>query len=32
MSEAGASTISIERPFPGLRPFGFADHEFFFGR
>jgi tetratricopeptide (TPR) repeat protein len=24
--------LSNERPFPGLRPFGFADREFFFGR
>jgi WD40 repeat protein len=24
--------ISREQPFPGLRPFGFADHAFFFGR
>jgi tetratricopeptide (TPR) repeat protein len=26
------STLSLSRPFPGLRPFGFTDHEFFFGR
>ncbi len=25
-------TVSAERPFPGLRPFGFADRAFFFGR
>jgi len=25
-------SLSVERPFPGLRPFAFADHEFFFGR
>jgi len=24
--------LSNERPFPGLRPFGFADRKFFFGR
>jgi len=24
--------LSAERPFPGLRPFDFADHAFFFGR
>ncbi len=24
--------LSNERPFPGLRPFGFADRDFFFGR
>jgi TPR repeat protein len=26
------SALSIERPFPGLRPFDYADHAFFFGR
>jgi hypothetical protein len=26
------SALSHERPFPGLRPFAFADHPFFFGR
>ena len=26
------TTLSSERPFPGLRPFGFADRAFFFGR
>ena len=26
------ATVSAERPFPGLRPFGFADRAFFFGR
>ncbi len=25
-------SLSKERPFPGLRPFAFADHEYFFGR
>ena len=25
-------TLSSKRPFPGLRPFGFADRGFFFGR
>jgi formylglycine-generating enzyme required for sulfatase activity len=29
---AAASALSAERPFPGLRPFAFADHQFFFGR
>jgi hypothetical protein len=24
--------LSTDRPFPGLRPFTFADHEYFFGR
>lgn len=32
MSEAGATAVSTERPFPGLRPYGFADHKLFFGR
>lgn len=27
-----AVTLSLDRPFPGLRPFEFADREFFFGR
>jgi hypothetical protein len=27
-----AVTLSRDRPFPGLRPFEFADREFFFGR
>jgi tetratricopeptide (TPR) repeat protein len=26
------SALSMERPFPGLRPFAFEDREFFFGR
>ena len=26
------SALSASRPFPGLRPFGFADRAFFFGR
>ena len=26
------TTLSAERPFPGLRPFSFADRAFFFGR
>ncbi len=29
---ADGATVSAERPFPGLRPFGFADRAFFFGR
>jgi tetratricopeptide (TPR) repeat protein/energy-coupling factor transporter ATP-binding protein EcfA2 len=31
-AEANQSTLSIERPFPGLRPFVFTDRAFFFGR
>jgi tetratricopeptide (TPR) repeat protein len=27
-----APTVSGGQPFPGLRPFGFNDHKFFFGR
>lgn len=26
------TAVSSERPFPGLRPFAYPDHEFFFGR
>jgi hypothetical protein len=26
------SALSAERPFPGLRPFVFADRDYFFGR
>lgn len=26
------TAVSAERPFPGLRPFAYRDHEFFFGR
>ena len=29
---AGQSALSAERPFPGLRPFAFADRDYFFGR
>ena len=29
---AAASVLSAARPFPGLQPFAFAGHEFFFGR
>ena len=29
---ANNSVLSSERPFPGLRPFAFADRDFFFGR
>jgi WD40 repeat protein len=32
LTQAEASALSAERPFPGLRPFAFADHAFFFGR
>jgi hypothetical protein len=31
-SDVNESTLSAERPFPGLRPFTFADRKFFFGR
>ena len=30
--EGDESTLSAERPFPGLRPFGYADRDYFFGR
>ena len=32
MVQSGASSLLRERPFPGLRPFHFEDHQFFFGR
>ena len=32
MSPAPQSGVSAERPFPGLRPFGYRDHPYFFGR
>jgi tetratricopeptide (TPR) repeat protein/energy-coupling factor transporter ATP-binding protein EcfA2 len=32
MVASPASALSAERPFPGLRPFAFADHAFFYGR
>jgi hypothetical protein len=32
MSGNLGSGLSADRPFPGLRPFDFADHDFFFGR
>lgn len=33
MTELKARIVaSLARPFPGLRPFGYQDHEFFFGR
>jgi hypothetical protein len=32
MSADSDSALSIERPFPGLRPFDYADHALFFGR
>ena len=32
MTEPRTHRLSKERPFPGLRPFGFDDHEYFFGR
>jgi hypothetical protein len=31
-SDSSTSGLGPERPFPGLRPYGFADHEYFFGR
>jgi len=31
-SDPSTSNLGPERPFPGLRPYGFADHEYFFGR
>ena len=27
-----ALSVSSEHPFPGLRPFAYPDHEYFFGR
>jgi tetratricopeptide (TPR) repeat protein len=32
MKISPSSLLSEERPFPGLRPFDYADHPFFFGR
>ncbi|MGH7737965.1 MAG: hypothetical protein ACREMP_08905 [Candidatus Tyrphobacter sp.] len=32
MSARAGSTLSVEHPFPGLRPFEASDREFFFGR
>lgn len=32
MSPDQQTAFSIERPFVGLRPFGFGDHQYFFGR
>lgn len=32
MHEDRATLLSAQRPFPGLRPFGYADRLFFFGR
>lgn len=32
MVASTASALSAERPFPGLRPFAFSDHAFFYGR
>lgn len=32
MSATGEVSLSSERPFPGLRPFGSLDRQFFFGR
>ena len=31
-SDSSTSSLGPDRPFPGLRPYGFADHEYFFGR
>jgi tetratricopeptide (TPR) repeat protein len=32
MTTPRAGALSAERPFPGLRPFDYSDHNFFFGR
>src|SRR4051812_47583426 len=32
LNEAAGSRLSAYRPFPGLRPFAFADAKYFFGR
>ncbi len=32
MTEPTASGLSARQPFPGLRPFAAADHDYFFGR
>ena len=32
MNAVGGSALGLDRPFPGLRPFAYADHAFFFGR
>jgi tetratricopeptide (TPR) repeat protein len=32
MSAPVPSTLGWSRPFPGLRPFGYSDHGYFFGR
>jgi tetratricopeptide (TPR) repeat protein len=32
MSAAAQSVVSADRPFPGLRPFAYEDHDYFFGR
>ena len=32
MSAAPQSVLSAARPFPGLRPFAYQDHDYFFGR
>ena len=32
MNDVGALTAVVARPFRGLRPFAYADHELFFGR
>ena len=32
MTESSERVLSETRPFPGLRPFDFSDHAFFFGR
>ncbi len=31
-SDSSASSLGPHRPFPGLRPYGFGDHDYFFGR
>ena len=32
MTSPAEPALSMERPFPGLRPFTYADRQFFFGR
>jgi len=32
MTSSSTPRLSKDRPFPGLRPFDFQDHEYFFGR
>ena len=32
MTDVAGAGLTADRPFPGLRPFDFPDHDFFFGR